>query len=170
MENIDMFRLTTHVAGEFSSFVALVVATVLVANRTDDAGVGNSTMEIRQVLDSQVLAWNKGDLRGFMAGYWKSEKLTFFSGDKIEHGWQATFDRYQKRYQAEGREMGKLTFSELDIEMLGADTAWIRGRWKLVTSKDSPGGLFTLVFKKSAEGWRIIHDHTSAGLIQNTGE
>ena len=117
---------------------------------------------IRQVLDSQVAAWNKGDLKGFMAGYWKSEKLTFFSGDKIEHGWQATYERYQKRYQAEGREMGTLTFSELEVEMVGTDTGWVRGRWKLVTSKEKPGGLFTLVFKKLPEGWRIVHDHTSA--------
>src|SRR5262245_5538641 len=80
------------------------------------------TEAVRQVLDSQVAAWNEGDLKGFMAGYWKSEKLTFFSGDKIEHGWQATYERYQKRYQAEGKQMGKLTFSDLDIEMIGPDS------------------------------------------------
>ncbi len=129
-------------------------------------GLPSSKDAIRQVLDSQVAAWNKGDLEGFMAGYWKSEKLTFFSGDKIEHGWQATYDRYRKRYQAEGREMGKLTFSELEIEMVGADTASVRGRWKLVTRKETPGGLFTLIFKKLPEGWRIVHDHTSAGQKQ----
>ncbi len=138
--------------------------------KADPKDSSESEKAVRQVLDAQVAAWNKGDLKGFMAGYWKSEKLTFFSGDKIEHGWQATYDRYQKRYQAEGREMGKLSFSELDIEMLGADTAWVRGRWKLVTSKDSPGGLFTLIFKRFPEGWRIIHDHTSAGQIQNPEE
>jgi ketosteroid isomerase-like protein len=132
----------------------------------DDAG-NNGAKAVREVLDTQVAAWNKGDLKGFMAGYWKSEKLTFFSGDKIELGWQATYDRYQKRYQAEGREMGKLAFSDLDIEMLGTDTAWVRGRWKLVTSKDSPSGLFTLLFKKFPDGWRIVHDHTSAGQTQN---
>ncbi|HEV2947878.1 MAG TPA: nuclear transport factor 2 family protein [Gemmataceae bacterium] len=136
----------------------------------DPKDSSDSEKAVRRVLDSQVAAWNKGDLKGFMAGYWKSEKLTFFSGDKIEHGWQATYDRYQKRYQAEGREMGKLAFSDLNIEMLGADTAWVRGRWKLVTSKDAPGGLFTLIFKKFPDGWRIVHDHTSAGQIQNTGE
>jgi beta-aspartyl-peptidase (threonine type) len=132
----------------------------------DDAG-NNEAKAVREVLDAQVAAWNKGDLKGFMAGYWKSEKLTFFSGDKIEHGWQATYDRYQKRYQSEGREMGKLTFSDLNIEMLGTDTAWVRGRWKLVTSKDSPGGLFTLILKRFPDGWRIVHDHTSAGQTQN---
>jgi beta-aspartyl-peptidase (threonine type) len=131
----------------------------------DDSELHSSSSKnpIRQVLDSQVAAWNKGDLKGFMAGYLKSEKLTFFSGDKIEHGWQATYERYQKRYQAEGREMGTLTFSDLDIEMIGPDTAWVRGRWKLVTSKEKPGGLFTLIFKNFPEGWRIVHDHTSAG-------
>jgi beta-aspartyl-peptidase (threonine type) len=123
----------------------------------------SSTKSIREILDSQVASWNKGDLKEFMVGYWKSEKLTFFSGDKIEHGWQATYDRYQKRYQAEEREMGKLSFSDLDIEMLSPDTAWVRGRWKLITSKESPGGLFTLIIKKFPEGWRIVHDHTSAG-------
>src|SRR2546430_977308 len=114
METIDMFRLTTRVAGRFSYFAALILGSVLVANGTGEAvSVDSSAMKIRQVLDFQVAAWNKGDLKGFMAGYWKSEKLTFFSGDKIEHGWQATYERYQKRYQAEGREMGTLTFSEI---------------------------------------------------------
>ena len=141
--------------------MALILRPIVTAN-DDQEDSKSQTHPVRQILDSQVAAWNKGDLKGFMAGYWKSEKLTFFSGDKIEHGWQATFDRYQKRYQSEGREMGKLSFSDLDIEMLGADTAWVRGRWKLVTSKETPGGLFTLIFKKFPEGWRIIHDHTSA--------
>jgi ketosteroid isomerase-like protein len=58
--------------------------------------------------------------------------------------------------------MGKLTFSELQIEMLGPDSAYVRGRWQLVTSKDKPGGLFTLIFKRLPEGWRIVHDHTSS--------
>jgi beta-aspartyl-peptidase (threonine type) len=71
-------------------------------------------------------------------------------------------ERYRKRYQAEGREMGKLAFSELDIEMLGPDSALVRGRWQLVTSAETLGGLFTLIVKKLPDGWRIVHDHTSA--------
>ncbi|HYT92538.1 MAG TPA: nuclear transport factor 2 family protein [Gemmataceae bacterium] len=117
---------------------------------------------IRAVLDAQVKAWNKGDLEGFMAGYWKSDDLSFFSGKDKTRGWQATLDRYRKRYQADGREMGKLTFSELDIELLGADNALVRGRWQLVLTKEMPGGLFTLIFRKTTQGWRIVHDHTSS--------
>jgi beta-aspartyl-peptidase (threonine type) len=116
---------------------------------------------IRKVLDDQVAAWNKGDLDGFMKGYWKSPDLTFFSGNSKEQGWQATMDRYVKKYKSEGKEMGKLTFSELKIEMLGSDSAFVRGRFQLVMEKDKPTGLFTLIFKKTADGWRIVHDHTS---------
>lgn len=152
----------------FSMLMGLVLAPTPKADCKDNKD--DHARAVRQVLDDQAAAWNKGDLKGFMAGYWKSENLTFFSADKIEHGWQATYERYQKRYQAEGREMGKLTFSELDIQMLGDDSAWVRGRWKLVTSKETPGGLFTLIFKKLPEGWRIVHDHTSAGPIMNAGE
>jgi uncharacterized protein (TIGR02246 family) len=117
---------------------------------------------IQDVLDAQVAAWNRGDLEAFMTGYWKSPDLTFFAGKDAMLGWQAAIDRYRKRYQAEGRDkMGTLSFSELKIELLGPDSAFVRGRWKLVMAKEPLGGLFTLVFKKKSEGWRIVHDHTS---------
>jgi beta-aspartyl-peptidase (threonine type) len=117
---------------------------------------------IQELLDAQAVAWNKGDLKGFMVGYWQSPDLTFFSAGTKTQGWQATLERYQKRYQAEGREMGQLTFSDLDIDVLGPDSACVRGRWKLVTAKETAGGLYTLILKKRPEGWRIVHDHTSA--------
>lgn len=117
---------------------------------------------IQDVLDAQVAAWNRGDLEEFMKGYWRSPELTFFSGKEIHAGWQATIDRYRKRYQAEGRDkMGTLSFNELKIELLGPDSAFVRGRWKLLTGKEPLGGLFTLVFRKKQDGWRIVHDHTS---------
>ncbi len=117
---------------------------------------------IRAVLASQVEAWNKGDLEMFMQGYWSSPELTFFSAGNRTQGWQATLDRYRKRYQAEGQEMGRLTFSELQVEVFGPDAAFVRGRWQLERSKDRPGGLFTLLFRRFPEGWRIVHDHTSS--------
>jgi ketosteroid isomerase-like protein len=118
---------------------------------------------VRQVLGGQQTAWNKGDLDGFMVGYWKSPELMFFSGKDKTKGWQATLERYRKRYQAEGRKMGKLTFSEMEIEVLGPGSAWVRGRWQVVRDKETLQGLFTLLCKKFPEGWRIVHDHTSGG-------
>jgi beta-aspartyl-peptidase (threonine type) len=116
---------------------------------------------VRKVLDDQVVAWNKGDLKGFMEGYWNSPKLSFFSGKTPTRGWKETHERYEKRYRAEGKEMGKLAFSDLEIEMLGPDSALVRGKWALETSKEKHAGLFTLIFKKQTGGWRIVHDHTS---------
>ena len=116
---------------------------------------------VKKVLADQQAAWNKGDLEGFMAGYWKSPDLTFYSGKEVTRGWQATLDRYVKKYKADGKEMGKLTFSEIDVQVLGADTALVRGRWQLEMSKEKPGGLFTLLFRRMPDGWRIVHDHTS---------
>jgi beta-aspartyl-peptidase (threonine type) len=117
---------------------------------------------VRKVLDDQVLAWNKGNLEAFMSGYWKSDKLTFFSGNTKTAGWQATLDNYRKRYQAEGKEMGKLSFEELSVELLGDGHALVRGRFRLRLANESPTGIFTLVLRKLPEGWRIIHDHTSS--------
>jgi beta-aspartyl-peptidase (threonine type) len=151
-------------SGRFTFFlVGLTVALVTQEVRSADPENAAATKAIAQVLKDQAAAWNKGDLKGFMAGYWKSPDLTFFSGKDKTRGWQATLERYEKRYQAEGKEMGKLTFSELEIDVLGPDSAVVRGRWKLVTSKETLGGLFTLIFKKMPDGWRIVHDHTSAG-------
>ncbi len=116
---------------------------------------------VRQVLDAQVAAWNRGDLDGFMAGYWSSPDLTFFSGPDRTSGWQATLERYRKRYKSEGKEMGHLTFRDVTVEVLGPDAALVRGGWRLELSQETPSGLFTLIVRRLPEGWRIIHDHTS---------
>lgn len=118
---------------------------------------------IRQVLDQQVAAWNKGDVDGFMRGYWMSKDLTFFSGGSETHGWSETLERYRKSYKSAGHEMGQLTFGDVRVEMLSPDSAFVRGTWKLTMSDGkTPHGLFTLIFRKFPDGWRIIHDSTGA--------
>jgi len=118
---------------------------------------------IEHVLRTQQDAWNRHDLDAFMAGYWNSPELTFFSGAKETSGWQATLDRYRATYASPGHEMGKLDFSNLQIELLGPEAAFVRGAWLLTMSDGkTPHGRFTLVFHKFPDGWKIIHDHTSA--------
>jgi ketosteroid isomerase-like protein len=118
---------------------------------------------VKVVLDKQVADWNAGRLEEFMAGYWRSPDLTFVSGGRKLKGWDATLERYRKTYQADGREMGKLTFSELDIQTIGDRNAFVRGRFELSLSDGSkPTGLFTLILRKFDDGWKIIHDHTSS--------
>jgi uncharacterized protein (TIGR02246 family) len=136
--------------------LATTILMVLVpAARADDAA------DIRKVFDEQVAAWNKGDLVGFMKGYWNSKDLTFVSGKDITRGWEETLERYKKRYQSEGKEMGKLAFSDLDVRVLAPGVALVTGKFELTLSKETLTGRYTLIVKKLEEGWRIVHDHTS---------
>jgi beta-aspartyl-peptidase (threonine type) len=117
--------------------------------------------EIRAVLDRQVEAWNRRDLEAFMQGYWHSPNLTFYSGGTTVSGWEETLGRYRNRYQSAGAEMGTLVFSDLKVELLGPSAAFVRGQFHLKMSSGESSGLFTLTFRKFADGWKIIHDHTS---------
>ncbi len=125
-----------------------------------DKKKNNISSQVRKVLDTQVSAWNRGDIEGFMKGYWKSEKMLFISGNTVSRGWQAAFDRYKKGY-ATKEKMGILSFSELEITVLSKKAALVVGRFTLVREKDKPTGMFTLTFRKIEKKWRIIVDHTS---------
>jgi beta-aspartyl-peptidase (threonine type) len=116
--------------------------------------------EVRAVLDAQVAAWNRGDIEGFMSGYAQSPDTTFVSGNTVTRGWQTVLDRYKKGYDSREK-MGVLTFSELEITPLGKDAAVVLGRWELKRAADTPAGRFTLIFRRTRAGWRIVHDHTS---------
>lgn len=115
---------------------------------------------IRGVLNEQAAAWNRGDIEGFMQGYWNSPQMTFVSGDNVTKGWQPTLERYRKTYDSRAK-MGVLSFSELEITLIGKESAVVLGRFTLEREKDKPTGIFTLNFRKFKEGWRIILDHTS---------
>jgi beta-aspartyl-peptidase (threonine type) len=116
--------------------------------------------DILGVMDAQVAAWNRGDIEGFMKGYWNSPKLAFVSGDNITRGWQSTLDRYKKNYDSKAK-MGTLEFREVEVNVLSPDAAVVLGSWHLAREKDEPHGKFSLVFRKMADGWRIVIDHTS---------
>jgi beta-aspartyl-peptidase (threonine type) len=138
-----------------------VIATLAVVAIGQEAGEAGA-VTIRKVIAEQQAAWNRQDLEGFMAGYWNSPELTFFSGAHESKGWQAALDRYKKSYQGAGHEMGKLEFANLRIEMLGPNSAFVRGEFHLTMSDGkTPHGLFTLVFRKLPEGWKIVHDHSA---------
>jgi beta-aspartyl-peptidase (threonine type) len=118
--------------------------------------------EVRAVMTSQQMAWNRGDLEGFMDGYDRAATTTFVSGDEITRGWQTVLDRYKQRYQSQSQ-MGTLTFSELEIKPVGKDLAVADGRWQLKRETDAPHGRFTLLFHHNNGNWRIIHDTTTSG-------
>lgn len=138
----------------------LLSACSMLPARHGAAGGLNAEESIRTLLAAQTAAWNRGDVPGFMKGYWNDPKLRFASGDSVTTGWKETLARYQSRY-GDKAAMGKLEFSAIEIEVIDADHAYAFGRWRLLRAKDAPHGLFTLVLRKVRGDWRIVHDHTS---------
>ena len=115
---------------------------------------------ITAVLARQQADWNRGDVTAFMQGYWKSSELTFAGSKGFTHGWEAVLARYQRDYPDKAA-MGQLDFSNLEIRSLGADAALVLGNWRLARASGELGGIFTLVFQRFPDGWRIVHDHTT---------
>lgn len=127
------------------------------------AAANDAEAAVRSVLESQVAAWNRGDIEGFMEGYWHSEQMTFAGANGVTRGWQAVLERYRRNYPDRAA-MGSLSFSNLEMTELSPDAVLVVGRWRLERAQDAPGGTFTLVARRlpAPLGWRIVHDHTSA--------
>jgi uncharacterized protein (TIGR02246 family) len=116
---------------------------------------------ITKVLNDQQTAWNRGDVNAFLEGYWHSPELTFAGSNGFAQGWDGVMARYKKNYPDRSA-MGLLEFSHLEFRFLGPDAALVLGHWHLARSQGDVGGVFSLVWQRLPEGWRIIHDHTSA--------
>lgn len=115
---------------------------------------------VRQVLREQETAWNKGDLEGFMAGYWKSDSLQFMSPRGINRGWQATLDGYKKGYP-DVAAMGTLQFEILQVTSLSPSNFLVTGKYHLTRTSGNLDGVFTLVFRKANGKWVVMYDHTA---------
>lgn len=139
--------------------LALFCAAILSGCRQDQTALEG---EVRQIILQGEASWNEGSIEGYMETYWKSPDLRFASGGKVTYGWQKTLDGYLKRYPDRAA-MGRLVFSDLDVRVLSDREALAFGAWRLIRENDQPHGLFTLQLERFAEGWRIVHDHTSSG-------
>ncbi len=131
----------------------------LTAGPADGRAAGRDA--ITAVLNDQQAAWNRGDVDAFLQGYWRSPELTFSGTSGVTRGWDGVLARYKNNYPDRGA-MGQLDFSELEFRFLGPDAALVLGRWHLNRKKDEVGGVFSLVWQRFPDGWKIIHDHTSA--------
>lgn len=114
---------------------------------------------VRAVIDRQETAWNNHDIEGFMTEYWNSDSMSFQSGNQRLYGWDALLQRYKTKYA--GEKMGRLTFSDIEIVVLNEDFVYALGRWKVETEEETNDGVYTILFKRFPDGWKIIHDHSS---------
>ncbi|MGA2812938.1 MAG: nuclear transport factor 2 family protein [Candidatus Acidiferrum sp.] len=125
-----------------------------------DGARGADRASIEGVLHEQQTAWNRGDVESFLEGYWRSPDLTFSGSAGVTRGWDGVRERYKKRY-ADRAAMGQLEFSGLEFRFLGPDAALVLGQWHLKREAGDIGGVFSLVWQRFPEGWKIVHDHTS---------
>ena len=116
--------------------------------------------DILAVMDAQVKGWNAADVEGYMGGYVISDSLRFVSGGTANYGWHRIMERFKKRYP-DPEDMGTLSFTDISVTVLSDDAAVVFGRYTQETKNDRPTGLFTLLFRRTDDGWRIVHDHTS---------
>lgn len=137
-------------------FIAFLLTAGFCSAQTKAAGEKG---KIISLLFAQRDAWNKGDLEGYMNGYWKSDSLKFIGSRGITYGWKNTLDNYRKGYP-DKTAMGQLEFSSLQVDVNG-NSAFVIGRWKLTREKDTPQGYFTLLCKKIKNKWCVVVDHSS---------
>lgn len=116
--------------------------------------------EIRALLHKQTEAWNRGDIEGFMEGYWKNDSLMFIGKSGITYGWQKTLDNYKKGYP-DKTAMGFLTFTLIEIKPLSKKYYSVVGKWHLKRSIGDIGGHYTLLLKKIKGQWVVVSDHSS---------
>ena len=121
---------------------------------------GQDKKAITNLLEKQRLAWNRGDLEGYMVGYWKSDSLLFVGKDGPKYGWKTTLENYKKSYPDDDA-MGTLTFNILQINIIDLKNAFVLGGWKLKREKDEPQGFFTLWLRRIKGQWKIVADHSS---------
>ena len=143
-------------------FLSAMLALAACSPSPDSAkGDTQAAEAVRSVMLAQQAAWNRGDVEAFMDGYERAETTTFVSGEELTRGWQTVLDRYKQRY-ASRDQMGNLEFSALDIRPLTPSYVLVDGSWRLIRANDSPHGRFTLLFRKTGDMWRIVHDTTTS--------
>jgi len=121
-----------------------------------------SIAQVKEVLADQAACWSNGDLECYMQGYWKSDSLLFIGKSGLTYGWQQTLDNYKRSYP-DVSAMGKLTFDLKEVKQLSPENILVVGKWHLQreAAKGDLQGHFSVIFKRFADGWKIIADHSS---------
>jgi len=165
---MNIVRLAALAAFAFTS--AVVIPASPAAPRAHHRQNGaNDSGAIQAVLDAQIAAWNRGDVEGFMDGYWNSPEFIYVGNKQVTRGWQSMLDRYRQLFKSPGAgPMGTLQIDEIQISFLGKDAALVWGTYRVVNPDGKRrGGLYTLVMRRFPEGWRTVYDRTSSEQLPN---
>ena len=139
---------------------ALLLAALLLAAPAS-ASPKTERAAILSVVGRMEAAWNRGDFRGYMAGF-KNPDVTFVSGGKFQDGWQGTLDHYVRDYGGSAERRGKLHFYNMKVDLLGPDAAMLVGQYRLQRGPRVTEGVNTRLFRKVRGHWLITMNHVSA--------
>jgi ketosteroid isomerase-like protein len=135
-------------------FVAILLGRPAMSQTSTDEA------NIRIILANQVNQWNRGNIDGYMVGYWESDSLVFIGKNGPTYGYRATLDRYRKAYPDVAR-MGQLTSTVISVRLLSPEWAYVTGRWQLKRTIGDLSGYYTLLLRKINGEWLIVEDHSS---------
>lgn len=141
--------------------IVLIISAITYSYAQKPAVGFKDAQAILRVMNNQQKSWNKGDLAGFMAGYWNHDSLVFIGKRGPSYGWEPVMSNYRKSYP-DAAAMGQLQFDKLDVRVLSTRNAWVMGRWELTKEEKTVGGWFTLLFEKKNGQWVIVADHTGS--------
>ena len=116
--------------------------------------------EIRNLLNRQTDAWNRGDITGFMQTYWQNDSLMFIGKDGVTWGWKNTLEHYKKGYP-DKETMGQLSFEIILVKKLSKEYFFVVGKWMLKRNAGDVSGHYNLLVKRIKGEWKIIADHSS---------
>jgi uncharacterized protein (TIGR02246 family) len=143
------------IAATSTALAAVIFASPAVASPKSDRAAILATVERMET------AWNRGDFRGYMAGF-KNPDVVFVSGGKFQAGWQGTLDHYIRDYVGSAERRGHLHFYNMKIDILGPDAAMLIGQYRLERGQRATEGVNTRLFRKSRGRWLISVNHVSA--------
>ena len=146
-----------------SPYLLALAVTSLAACAPQDASVQRKADEaaIRQVIADMEVAWNRGDFRGYMAGF-KNPDVVFVSRGQFQRDWQGTLDHYVRDYGGDPERRGRLHFSEIRVEMLSPDAAQLISRYRLEGGGRPQDGINTRLMRKVDGKWVIALNHVSS--------
>ncbi len=137
--------------------IPFIILIILASCKTTKPTATDDVAAIRSILDQQQKAWSDNDLEGFMAGYWQSDELTYYSRGKITKGWHTTLANYKRNYPTKD-ETGELNFEIANISQINADAYWVMGSYFLTRDAGDANGTFMIIFKRINGEWKIIGD------------
>jgi len=138
----------------------LLLLSILIGGCLVSPAQKNARQKILTLLDTQTQAWNRGDLEGFMKGYWENDSLRFIGKSGITYGYDNTLNNYKRGYP-DTAAMGKLQFTILVVKKLSPRYFEVVGKWYLKRSIGDVSGHYTLLLRKINSKWVIVSDHSS---------